>query len=361
MGPTCKEVWVVGALGRSAREVVAALGARGVPLVLIGRNAAALQELVERKGGASARYLVADSIEAMGRLIADEAAHRPLVVFNAIGPFAQTAVLIIRACAPRGDYLDLSNELPGITGVLALHEEAAREERCLVAGAGWGVLACESAALTVCAGHPPPAEIRVDSVPHVNSPPGPVGHTLASTIIESFPYGVRMYRGGQLVRVGVGDHPEELTLPDGSKVKTGNAGLGDLAAAQRASGAPTALAASCMVPTGAVARTLMPLVMGLLSFRAVRQVAVQQVAKMQVHEKPPVEKSSWARAKVTWADGAVRSGWLKVGDAGVFTANVAAEVAYRLACGEGRPGAFTPGALFGAELAVTAGGEFVMG
>jgi len=43
-----------------------------------------------------------------------------------------------------------------------------------------------------------------------------------------------------------------------------------------------------------------------------------------------------------------------------FTAAVAAEVAQRLARGEGRPAAHTPGALFGPALALAAGGEFLI-
>ena len=43
-----------------------------------------------------------------------------------------------------------------------------------------------------------------------------------------------------------------------------------------------------------------------------------------------------------------------------FTVNVAAQVVSRLARGEGRPGAFTPGALFGPGLAESAGGEFIV-
>jgi hypothetical protein len=41
-----------------------------------------------------------------------------------------------------------------------------------------------------------------------------------------------------------------------------------------------------------------------------------------------------------------------------FTVAAAAEVAARLARGEGRPGAYTPGALFGPDLAEAAGGAF---
>lgn len=46
-------------------------------------------------------------------------------------------------------------------------------------------------------------------------------------------------------------------------------------------------------------------------------------------------------------------------DAQTFTTAVMTESARRLARGEAKPGAYTPGAAFGPELVVTAGGEFI--
>lgn len=42
-----------------------------------------------------------------------------------------------------------------------------------------------------------------------------------------------------------------------------------------------------------------------------------------------------------------------------FTVGAVTEVAQRLVKGEGRPGAFTPVRLFGPEVALAAGAEFV--
>jgi hypothetical protein len=67
-------------------------------------------------------------------------------------------------------------------------------------------------------------------------------------------------------------------------------------------------------------------------------------------------ESTWAHAVVQWDSGEVREGWLRLGNASDFTSGVLAEVAYRLLQGDGRPGAFTPGSLFGAELAEQLGG-----
>ncbi len=55
-----------------------------------------------------------------------------------------------------------------------------------------------------------------------------------------------------------------------------------------------------------------------------------------------------------------QEGWLRTGDAMDFTTAVAAEVTQRLLTGENQPGAYTPGALFGPELAEAVGGEFLM-
>ena len=355
-----KEIWILGALGRSGRAVAAYLAARQLPLVLVGRNAPALRDLAATLGG-TARAVAADSIPAMAKELVAQAAGRPLVVFNAIGPFAQTALPVIRACPPGSGYLDLSNELPAIIDVLGLHDEAVASGSCWVAGAGWGVLACESIVLKLCENQPPAKAVRVDSLPYVNSPPGPVGRTLAATIIESIPAGVRMYRDGVLVSAALGGEAEALTLPDGSTARTGNVGLGDVEAARRASNASSVLAASSVAPTGTAARLLMPLLLTLMSVKAVRDFSIGQIAKQQIKAKEPTQQNSWARARVTWPDGQMRQGWLRVGDAGVFTEKVAAEVAARLAQeGGGRPGAYTPGALFGADLAVTLGGTFIL-
>jgi short subunit dehydrogenase-like uncharacterized protein len=65
--------------------------------------------------------------------------------------------------------------------------------------------------------------------------------------------------------------------------------------------------------------------------------------------------------KVCWQQGsAARVRHLGRLQTTAAAAAATAEVAQRLARGEGRPGAFTPAALFGPELALAAGGEFVI-
>ncbi|MBO0842926.1 MAG: hypothetical protein J2O46_07050, partial [Nocardioides sp.] len=66
-----------------------------------------------------------------------------------------------------------------------------------------------------------------------------------------------------------------------------------------------------------------------------------------------------ARARATWADGETAVGWLRAGGGMEFTSAVLAEVAARLQRGEGKPGAYTPAALFGTELAEAAGATYL--
>ena len=97
------------------------------------------------------------------------------------------------------------------------------------------------------------------------------------------------------------------------------------------------------------------------AFRGVREFAKKRIADINVPPaKDPARRPSWAHARVEWPDGTVREAWLKAGEGMAFTAKVAAEVALRLSRDEGRPGAFTPGALFGTELAEMVGAAFII-
>ena len=347
------EIWVLGASGRAGRKIVAELAARKMPLVLLGRDASELGTLAKAVGG-EARVVVARSV---GEIASNLAGSSPTVVVNTIGPFTNTALPIARACAPGSHYLDIGNELSILLDLLAMHDEAVDTRRCIVPGAGWGVFATESVVLRLCEGRLPAARVRVDNLAYVDQT-GTIGPTVAASVVESLAYGGRRYEGGALKRIRLGSDRERLTLPDGSTAETGSVPSGELEAACRASGASYAVAAFTEVPPPVV-RAVLPALAALLSIPAVRTLATRQFARMAT--PPPKRSVSWAHARVEWQDGTTKEGWLRAGDAYAFLARTVAGLAVRLARGEGQPGAFTPGALFGPELAVEAGGEFVLG
>ncbi|WP_269855897.1 saccharopine dehydrogenase NADP-binding domain-containing protein [Streptomyces sp. RPT161] len=350
------EIWILGATGWTGRAVAAELAASHGSPVLVGRDAARLRQLATTIGGTS-RTVVTGSVDAV---VSQLAANRPAVVVNTIGPFTETAPLIARACPPGTHYVDVANELLAVTGLLGLHDEAASSDRCLVTGAGFGVLATESVVLKMCEERPVPTRVRVDALAMVEAKPGRLGSALAGSIVDALAVGGRRYEHGQLVRARLGGDFERFTLPDGSTAQTVGGPSGELEAARRASGAPFVVAASGAVPTGRAVRAVLPAAAALLSLPALGNAAKRRLARVRVEPREQSRQFSWARARVQGPDGSIREGWLRAGEGMAFTASVAAEVASRLARDEGRPGAYTPGALFGPELAKKAGGRFLL-
>lgn len=354
------EVWILGATGRSGRAVAAQLVTVGLSPVLVGRDATRLRK-VAAATAKDLRIVVAGSVNAM---VSELSRNKPAVVVNTIGPFTNTALPIARACAPGTHYVDLSNELFSIIGLLGLHDEAIASGRTLVTGAGFGVLATESVVLKLCEGQPPATRVRIDAIPAVESEPGPFGETLAATIIDGLAAGGRQYANGQLIRSKLLSDFETLPLPDGSSINTASGGTGELEAARGASGASFAISASSLVPSSPVLRALLPPALTLLKITALRNLVKRRVAAIELKPKAPgavkAREFSWGHARIEWASGTRREGWLRTGDAMVFTTNVVAEVAMRLARGEGQPGSYTPGALFGPDLATDAGGRFFL-
>lgn len=350
------EIWIIGATGRIGRIMAKQLAPHH-PLVLIGRDQPRLRALADEIGG-DCRTIVAATPEAV---IAEFGRGAPAVLVNLVGPFARTGVPIARVCPPGTHYVDLANELDAVTALLALHDNAAAAGRTIVTGAGFGVLATESVVLTLCADRAmPPERVRVDAVALIDSAPDRIGSALAGSIVDVLATGGRRYANGRLVRARIGCDPEQLTFPDGTTATTGGGPSGELEAARRASGAPFVVAASGEAPSSPVVRAILPAVTVLLSVPIVRNAAQRRLANVTIGGRPRTREFSWAHARVQDRDGASRDGWLRAPEGMEFTVAVAVEVTGRLARGEGKPGAYTPGALFGPELAEKAGGVFIV-
>jgi len=356
------EVWILGGTGRSGRAIAAELLSRGVSPVLVGRDAGRLRDAAARAD--NGRTVIAGSVES---ITAEIRRQRPAVVINTIGPFTMTAVPIVRACLPGSDYIDLANDVAAVLATLGLNAAAADAGRTVVTGAGFGVTASESVVVKLCQGRPAPARVRVDMIPSLETEAGVIGEALAGTILDGLPgvegggrYQGRRYQDGHLVAARLGGDVMHLTLPDGARVTTASIPLGELVAAERASGAPSVVAASSEMPSSLAARAVLPLAGALLAIGPVRSFAKTRLARVKLKARMRPRPYSWGHARVEWADGSTQEGWLRVGDAQLFTGAVPAEVARRLLTGEGRPGAFTPAALFGPSLALACGAEYVI-
>ena len=342
---------MLGGTGRTGRDVAARLVATGLPVVLVGRDGDRLQAAAASLAG-DVRTVVAPDLDGM---VAAVRAQRPSVVVNTVGPFARTAGPLAAACLPAGSYLDLANDVVAATAVLDLHAAALAAGRTLVTGAGFGVVATEAPVVALLRDRPTPRVVRVDAVPSLALEQGLMGEAFAATIIEGLPEGGRRVARGRLVRAGVGSRPLRLALPDGTEVVTGAWPAGDLLAAARTSGAPEVLAATSEVPTGRLLRAVVPVAGPLLRIAPLRRLATRRLAALPLTARPMPRTHSWGRAWAEWPDGTTQEAWLRTGDAGAFTAGVAAAVAARLLRGAAEPGAHTPVAAVGLDLVEESG------
>ncbi|WP_213011884.1 hypothetical protein, partial [Paractinoplanes toevensis] len=342
-----------------------ALDGEGIDGQAAGGRTGERQLILGRPGAAGAvGVVVAGSVVAMA---AEIRRRRPAVVINTIGPFTATAGPIIEACLPASHYVDLANDVAAVSVVLGRSDAATAAGRTLVTGAGFGVTATESVVVKLCEGRPQPAHVRVDMVPSLDLEAGRLGEALAGTILEGLPgveggrrYGGRRYRAGRLAPAPLAGEVVRLTLPDGETVTTASMPLGELMAAQRASGAPSVIAASSEAPASPVMRAILPVATALLNFAPLRAFATRRLAAVEVKARERPCEFSWGHATARWPDGSIAEGWLRVGEAQSFTGAVPAEVAVRLLAGEGKPGAHFPAALFGPSLAESCGGEYAM-
>jgi short subunit dehydrogenase-like uncharacterized protein len=239
--------------------------------------------------------------------------------------------------------------------LLELDGEARRQGVTLITGAGFGVLATEALVIELRSGRRPPARAVVAAIPAVQE----LGSSVLASAVDAIADGGRRYRDGQLVRWRLGAHHERIPIPGALPREALAVPTGELEAARRASDAGDVIAYSSEVPSGWAVRAVMPAVSALLAVRPIRATAQRLIARMRL--TPPVKAGdvSWAYARLDWADGTRREAWLRTGEGYAFTAKVAAFAAGRLADGSTPPGAFTPGALFGADLARQAGGEIL--
>ena len=346
------EVWILGATGRSGRGVARRLAEAGMTPVLVGRDPERLKAI--DTGG---RTVVVPTVDAM----ADEVRRQqPGVVLNTVGPFTATAGVLADAGLPGSHYLDLANDVVSASQLLERHDAAVAAGRTLVTGAGFGVVATQSVVAMLVRDRATPVRVRVDGVPSVAAEEGPIGDAVAATLVDGLPAGGLRFAGGRLARDRVGGDRRSLTLPDGTTVTTASVPLGELVAAWRVSGAPDVVAASSGVPSGIAARGILPVAGTLLAARPLRDLVRRRVARAAMPARPRPREHSYAHAEVEWANGTRREGWLRMGDASDFTTAVAIETILRLLRGEAPPGAYTPAEAFGPELAVAAGGEFLL-
>jgi saccharopine dehydrogenase (NAD+, L-lysine-forming) len=295
------------------------LAARGLSVRRAGRRRGPLEDLARALSadGATTDVRTVDVTDAASLA---EAITGIGVVLSTIGPFARQAGPVIDACLAAGaSYADIANEWAAVRGLLDRDEQARAHAVTLVTGAGFGPAATETLVLRL-AGQmgAVPDLVRVAAAAAVTRHSDGV----RQTIQESLSQGVAItYRDGQVVRKALGIGATVLTF-GGAQRPMLPGPVGDLETARLASG------------------------------------AANVVAYIADPAAPGSGTGSCTWAEVVAPDGGIAVAELVAGDGVRATAAIAAETARRVLAGA-KPGAWTPGQLFGAALVTDATGAQV--
>jgi short subunit dehydrogenase-like uncharacterized protein len=312
---------LVGASGTLGGLIAREAARRDLDLVLAGRHRDRLVEIAGTFPPGTARAI---TVDASVPETLDSAVSGTDLVVNTVGPFTRLAAPLIEVCLrARVPYVDVANELEAVLALLDRDAEARRRSVTLVTGAGFGVVATETLALLLARSATEPLRsVQVAAAPAVAyASPG-----VQTTVAETLARGGARYLDGRLVRVPLG---EGATLLDrlGGVRRVIPVPVGDLVAAQRATRAPDVVAYA-PVP-------------------AERPAGPAATPTVQ-------EWRSYAWAAGSTEHGLQLEAQLTFGEGFRASAVIAAEVAVRLLAGP-RPGAWTPGQLFGPELALACG------
>jgi saccharopine dehydrogenase (NAD+, L-lysine-forming) len=313
------DVLLLGAAGNSGQLIAAELAARGLSVRLAGRRRGPLEDLARAlaAGGATTDVRtvdvrdpasLADAVDGVG------------VVLSTIGPFARQAGPVIDACLAAGvSYVDIANEWAAVRGLLDRDEQARAHAVTLVTGAGFGPAATETLVLRLAdqIGTVPDL-VRVAAAAEVTRQSDGVRQTMQ----ESLSQGVAVtYRDGQVVREGLGRGATVLAF-GGAQRQMLPGPVGDLETARLASG------------------------------------AANVVAYVASPAAPVTGTGSCTWAEAVGPGGQALTAELHAGEGVRVTAAIAAETARRVRAGA-KPGAWTPGQLFGADLVTDATGARV--
>jgi short subunit dehydrogenase-like uncharacterized protein len=315
-GEVTSDVLLLGAAGNSGRLIAAELASRGLSVRLTGRRRGPLEDLARALAtdGATTDVRTVDVSDAASLA---EAIAGVGVVLSTIGPFARQAGPVIEACLAAGvSYVDIANEWAAVRGLLDRDEQARARAVTLVTGAGFGPAATETLVLRLVG--------QMDAVPELVRVAAAAAVTRHSdgvlqTIQESLSQGVAItYRDEQVVREALGSGAAILTF-GGAQRQMVPGPVGDLEAARLASG------------------------------------AANVVAYIADPSAPSSGTGSCTWAEVVAPGGRIAVAELVTGEGVQATAAIAAETARRVLAGA-KPGAWTPGQLFGAAFVTDATG-----
>ena len=323
------KILVYGATGYTGKLVSQALAARAVPQIVAGRRADVVAPWA-KVVGAEARVFSLDAPD-----LRDVSA-----VLNCAGPFAATAMPLVRAALSQGvHYLDLAGEVAEHEALRVHSEEAESRGVMLMPGVGFGVVPTECAAALAFAKLPSARKLII-----AYETVGGASRGTLETVLGGLAENGVVRRGGILVPSSPCERELTLDLGGGPTRVATNPFRADLVSAFVATGVlDIETYATFPWPLRVLMRS------GARKWGSVRSLIDRLVARAP--EGPtPTERARGSTRILVVAEDAEHRVEVRVRgpEAYAFTARCASTIAARIA--EAKPGFRTPSQVFGPEL-----------
>lgn len=335
---------ILGATGYTGRLCATEAVARGLDVVLAGRNPDKLATLAQALGGA--RTAVVDVADGTAlRALAEQAD----VLLTTVGPYLRHGRPALLAALDGGaHYIDITGEVPFHAWVRE-HDDAARAAGVALCPA-FGYDGVPGDLLGGIAARALDAPVQQARAAYLVRHGRASGGTLRSMVGIARASGA-VWRDGALVTEPVGARSWDVPFPEPLGTRPAlSAPLPDVVTLGPSTGADTAEGYLVMPGASAIARVARPL--GRLTHALLSSPlgdAVDRLAE-RLPEGPPPGKRAAMRAAVLCevrGGGATAAAWCRMRDAYGLTAVIAVEVAARLLdAGPPRPGALTPTQFF---------------
>lgn len=331
-----------GAYGYTGELTTRIAKARGMRLVLAGRDPARTAEVAAR-WGMDHRVFGLDDARAM-----DEALRGIDVVLHCAGPFAHTWRPMVDACLRnRAHYLDITGEIAVFEGCASRDEEARAAGIMILPGSGFDVVPSDCLAAHVKSRLPDATHLALGFMGL-----SAVSHGTALTTVENIDKGGMVRRDGAITRVPVGSLTRTIDFGSGGPRKAMAIQWGDVSTAFHSTGIPNIevyIPAPAAMRIGARALSVLGPVMA--------TKPVQKLLKRAVTARPPgpTDEQRARGAAFLWAEarnakGEVRVSRLKTPEGYTHTADASLTILARVLRGELKVGFQTPSLAYGKDF-----------
>lgn len=313
----------------------------GLPVVLAGRNAAALQALGQELG-LPVRVLGLEEPDALAKGLKQIA-----VVLHCAGPFSTTAQPMIAACLKTGaHYLDITGEIDVFAYAHSCDAAARKRGIVLCPGVGFDVVPTDCLAALLKAALPNATQLTLAFEAGGGPSPG-----TAKSSVEGAAKGGRVRRGGKLIRVPQAWKVREIPFSHGPR-KAVTIPWGDVYTAHVSTGIPDIEVYMAMPPKAIRQLQRMRWFSPLLGMQPIQSV-LKALVERKVRGPDPIKRE--ATQSQVWGEAINALGEKVIGEVVTpngytLTADAGVEIARRVLEKPPAGGYYTPSQLVGAEI-----------